>query len=98
IPQGSVLSAILCSFLYGDLENKKLADFSSTDNSDSVLLRLIDDYLFITTDVGKARSFLDIMTKGHPEYGCMISKEKTMTNFDYDTEIMNITLPTQTRA
>jgi hypothetical protein len=29
-----------------------------------LLLRLIDDYLFITTDQAKARKFLDIMIKG----------------------------------
>lgn len=95
IPQGSVLSAILCSYFYGDLEKRKLSDFSSND-PESVLLRLIDDYFFVTTTLQKAKSFLDVMTKGHPEYGCMISREKTMTNFDYDTEIMNVTSPTQT--
>ncbi|KAI6155182.1 hypothetical protein BKA82DRAFT_118534, partial [Pisolithus tinctorius] len=50
------------------------------------------------TTLQKAKSFLDVMIKGHPEYGCMISKEKTVTNFDYGTEIMNITSATQTRA
>ncbi|KIM67561.1 hypothetical protein SCLCIDRAFT_107808, partial [Scleroderma citrinum Foug A] len=50
------------------------------------------------TSSQKARSFLDVMTKGHPEYGCMISKEKTVTNFDYDVQIMNVTSPTQTCA
>lgn len=29
-----------------------------------MLLRLIDDYLFITTDLNKARRFLDAMIKG----------------------------------
>lgn len=29
-----------------------------------VLLRLIDDYLFITTDITKARHFLNVMNKG----------------------------------
>lgn len=29
-----------------------------------LLLRLIDDYLFITTDQIKAREFLDLMIKG----------------------------------
>jgi len=29
-----------------------------------MLLRLIDDYLFITTDHAKARKFLDVMIKG----------------------------------
>ncbi len=74
---------------------------------------MVDDYLLITTDLSKAKSFLDMMNKGmrrhlcclflgfivcsgHPEYGCFISKEKTMTNFDYDHQIMSVVDP-QTR-
>ena len=60
-----------------------------------MLLRLIDDYLFVTTCPRKAKSFLDTMIAGHPEYGCMISQEKTLTNFDYDVQIMNVTPPGQ---
>lgn len=61
IPQGSVLSSILCSFFYGDLE-KKFPSF--TKDIHSVLLRLIDDYLFITTSLTRAKGFLDMMKKG----------------------------------
>lgn len=28
------------------------------------MMRLIDDYLLVTTDLSKARKFLDIMNKG----------------------------------
>lgn len=35
------------------------------------------------------------MIAGHPEYGCMISEEKTLTNFDYDAQIMNAIPPGQ---
>ena len=28
------------------------------------MLRLIDDYLFVTTDVREARTFLDVMNEG----------------------------------
>lgn len=52
-------------------------------------MRLVDDYLFVTTDLSRARLFLDIMNQGHPEYGCFIGKEKTLTNIDYDVQIMN---------
>lgn len=134
IPQGSVLSALLCSFFYGDLE-KRFSKFSEDPqsvcqvidnpvvsvlwlaNTAQELFRLIDDYLFITTSLPKARDFLDMMNrgmnnsvscfsnlrwrctwiKGHPEYGCFISKDKTLTNFDYNAEIMNVTEPQQQR-
>ncbi|RDB25955.1 Telomerase reverse transcriptase [Hypsizygus marmoreus] len=92
IPQGSILSALLCCFFYGDLE-KRYTNFK--DDLQNVLLRLIDDYLFITTSHSRAKQFLDMMNKGHPEYGCFISKDKTLTNFDFDAEISNVTEPKQ---
>ena len=56
-------------------------------------MRLVDDYLFITTSVHKARLFLDVMNKGHPEYGCFIGKDKTLTNVDYDAQVMSLVDP-----
>lgn len=41
--------------------------------------------------------FVHQILTGHPEYGCFISKEKTLTNFDYDAQIMNVTGPRDTR-
>lgn len=61
IPQGSILSSLLCSFFYGDLERTHL---KFTGDLNSVLLRLIDDYLFITTDLAQARKFLRTMHEG----------------------------------
>ncbi|KAL0579065.1 Telomerase reverse transcriptase, partial [Marasmius crinis-equi] len=90
IPQGSTLSTILCSYFYGDME-RQFEDFTS--DPQSALLRNVDDYLFITTHKDKARAFVGMMYKGHPEYGCFISKGKTLTNFHYDEEIMNVTGP-----
>lgn len=89
IPQGSILSTMLCSFFYGDLEthDERLAKLRRDPGS--LLMRLVDDYLFVTTDLSRARLFLDIMNQGHPEYGCFIGKEKTLTNIDYDVQIMN---------
>ncbi|GJE88721.1 telomerase reverse transcriptase [Phanerochaete sordida] len=91
IPQGSVLSTLLCSFFYGDLEKRKL---KFTDQQESVLLRLVDDYLYITTSLTDAQQFLSVMKKGHPEYGCFVSKEKTLTNFE-DGTLGNIVDPAQ---
>ncbi|KAF8440397.1 hypothetical protein L210DRAFT_3319167, partial [Boletus edulis BED1] len=49
----------------------------------------------VTTSLRKAESFLGMMNAGHPEYGCTISQEKTLTNFDYDVDIMNVIPPGQ---
>lgn len=70
-----------------------------------VLLRQTDDYMFITTSLSQARGFLSMMNKGmfsvtlgkpvktglgHDEYGCFISTDKTLTNFDFDEQLNSI--------
>jgi hypothetical protein len=62
-----------------------------------VLMRWVDDYLLVTTNIDKARDFLRMMNEGHPEYGCFISRDKTYTNFAIDEQIMNVTMPNQER-
>lgn len=64
IPQGSVVSTILCNIYYAHLEKKKL-DFMNDE--DGLLLRLIDDFLFITMNKEHAQRFLQAMGDGvHP--------------------------------
>lgn len=79
IPQGSVLSAILCSYFYADLENRHLGFLRGPD---CLLMRLIDDSLLITTDRGKAEQFVQVMHGGLPEYGMQVNPQKTLVNFD----------------
>ncbi|KAF9319390.1 hypothetical protein BG003_009165 [Podila horticola] len=49
---------------------------------DKALLRLADDFLFVSRSQEKAVAFLNVMAQGHPEYGCFINQHKTVTNFD----------------
>ncbi|OAA82106.1 Telomerase ribonucleoprotein complex - RNA-binding domain protein [Akanthomyces lecanii RCEF 1005] len=79
IPQGSVLSSYLCNYFYADLEAKHLG-FLREDSS-SVLLRLIDDFLLITTDKRKAQRFAAVLHRGVPEYGVQVSSKKSLANF-----------------
>jgi telomerase reverse transcriptase len=79
IPQGSVLSSLLCSYFYGDFEKSELAFL---DKGSSVLLRLIDDFLLITTDHGVARAFLNTMANRGAGYGIQVNTEKSLVNFD----------------
>lgn len=99
IPQGSVLSTLLCkyasfrltlppvcaythisaSFFYGQMERSELSFLSDPS---CCLLRLVDDFLLITTNRTLAERFLTKMLTGHPEYGCFVSGEKTLVNFD----------------
>ncbi|GAA6017246.1 hypothetical protein JCM11491_001868 [Sporobolomyces phaffii] len=79
IPQGSVLSSLLCSLFYGDMENTRLA---FTKDIKSLLMRYVDDFMFVTTKKHLAVRFLQTMVDGIPEYGCFVSTEKRLTNFD----------------
>ena len=61
IPQGSVLSSILCNYFYADLEARHLG-FLKTPGS--LLLRLVDDFLLVTTERQHAKEFLQVMHDG----------------------------------
>ena len=61
IAQGSVISSLLCSLLYGEFEKQCL---SFLDHTSSCLMRLIDDFLLITTDRSNAERFLEVMHQG----------------------------------
>lgn len=78
IPQGSVLSSLLCTCFYAQLE----ADHLSFVNTESaLLLRLIDDFLFITTTKEDAVRFLQVMHDGLKEYGVQVNPAKSLANF-----------------
>ncbi|GAA6062681.1 hypothetical protein JCM10212_002504 [Sporobolomyces blumeae] len=83
IPQGSILSSLLCSLFYGDMENTHLG---FTRDLESLLTRYVDDFMFVTTKKHLAVRFLRVMNQGIPEYGCAISAEKRLTNFDIALE------------
>ncbi|KAJ6121653.1 Telomere reverse transcriptase [Penicillium capsulatum] len=78
IPQGSVLSSLLCNFFYAELERKVLGFLNPAS---SLLLRLVDDFLLITTDVGQGTHFLETMLRGQPSYGVAVNPAKSMVNF-----------------
>ncbi|KGQ00641.1 hypothetical protein PAAG_12683 [Paracoccidioides lutzii Pb01] len=78
IPQGSIVSTLLCNFFYSEFEREHLA-FLDCDNA--LLLRLIDDYLLITTEPDLASRFLHIMLQGNQEYGISVNPEKILVNF-----------------
>ena len=78
IPQGSVLSSLLCNFFYAQLEQQ---DLNFLRPADSLLLRLVDDFLLITTDADQATEFLQVMHRGQPAYGVSVNPAKSMANF-----------------
>jgi telomerase reverse transcriptase len=62
IPQGSVVSTVLCNIFYAHLEKKKLPFLEDVDG---LLLRLIDDFLFVTMNKQHAIQFLQHMHDGN---------------------------------
>ena len=63
IPQGSVVSTVLCNMFYAGLRRWiQLADH--LQDADGLLLRLIDDFLFITMNRDHAKQFLQLMNDG----------------------------------
>ncbi|KAL8690402.1 MAG: hypothetical protein Q9218_004144 [Villophora microphyllina] len=78
IPQGSVLSSLLCNCFYAELEAQRLC---FVDKPGGLLLRLIDDFLFITTEKQDAVQFLQIMHSGIEEFGVQVNPAKSLTNF-----------------
>lgn len=68
------------SMYYARFERQELVQVGI--GSQDLLMRLVDDFLLITPHQNTAISFLDVMSKGHDEFGCFIN-EKTVTNFDY---------------
>lgn len=79
IPQGSILSSLLCNLFYAELEFEHLI-FLRAD--ESILLRLIDDFLLITTNENHAQLFLQTMHDGIAEYGVKVSPAKSLANFE----------------
>jgi telomerase reverse transcriptase len=80
IPQGSCLSSLLINMHYTVLES--LCVPPRARNHLWLLLRLVDDWLLLTTDAAAARAFMRNLSSGHPEFGCSVSAGKSSANFD----------------
>lgn len=112
IPQGSVLSSLLCSFYYGHMDRHVIFPFleksslptteyaSRKDTCHDIsaapsgieldaipspkymLLRFIDDFLFLSTSKQQASSFLSRLQRGFHDYNCYMNEDKFGVNFD----------------
>jgi telomerase reverse transcriptase len=84
IPQGSILSSILCNFFYAELERDVL-DFAL--GSGCLLLRLLDDFLLISVCREHAERFIRVMHRGHADYGVVVQSAKSLANFEVSTDV-----------
>jgi len=76
IPQGSILSSLLCNFYYGNVEQRLRLPFSE----DTLLARMVDDFLMVTTDLSKLQRFFATMHRGDPALGVTINQDKTCSS------------------
>ena len=83
IPQGSIVSSLLCSYFYGELEREMLG---FVHDGQSVFLRLIDDFLVISTNKDVAARFMRKMHHGIPEFGVHVKVEKSRANFEMEID------------
>ena len=91
IPQGSVLSPLLCNFYYGNAEkeiffNKKEFDILGL-HKNSVIVRLMDDYIMISTEKSPVLHFLQRAHQSLQPYGGGVNPLKTRVNFDASVEV-----------
>lgn len=77
LPQGSVLSTLLCNMLLADAERMYL-----DVHADDCLLRFTDDFLYITSDAARAQRMARAMHDGFPAHHCRMAPEKMLVNFD----------------
>ncbi|KAL9642153.1 hypothetical protein ABK040_007158 [Willaertia magna] len=94
--------------LSGNSSGSSSANTNSSSNSSNssvvfmktigVLLRLIDDFLYITTHKIAAEKFVSRIHAGEKEYGIKVNPLKTKLNFDFDinTENLSINLTKET--
>uniref|UniRef100_A0A8C4FEU3 Telomerase reverse transcriptase n=1 Tax=Dicentrarchus labrax TaxID=13489 RepID=A0A8C4FEU3_DICLA len=78
IPQGSVVSSLLCCLCYGHMENTLFKDIAVKKGC---LMRLVDDFLLITPELHEAQTFLKILLAGVPQYGLVVNPQKVVVNF-----------------
>ncbi|KAF5956036.1 hypothetical protein HYC85_008892 [Camellia sinensis] len=82
IPQGSVLSSLLCSFYYGHLETNVILPFleKNPEPSTGYMSERHDDY----DASAEAARFFSRLQRGFREYNCYMNQEKCGLNFDID--------------
>lgn len=62
----------------------------SSSSSQYLLLRYVDDFLFLTTSKKQAISFFTRLWRGFYNYNCNMNKDKFCTNFDFGAHKLDL--------
>ncbi|XP_045130377.1 telomerase reverse transcriptase-like isoform X3 [Portunus trituberculatus] len=84
LPQGCFLSLDLCEFYYARMTSLYLDDLQA--NNEGIIIRVVDDFLFLSKSLEKAQEFRFRMMKGIKEFNCHINLKKTDSNIDYQKD------------
>jgi hypothetical protein len=104
IPQGSVLSSLLCNIYYGDIERRLLGtrfnqhisttpDALTHGDQKDLLTRMVDDFLLISTKLDDLEHFFVTMYRGDRDLGVNINKDKTSSSVALQIEDATIGNP-----
>ena len=93
IPQGSVLSPLLCNLYYGHAERKIFGSDQGQEvqllglRDKTLVMRWMDDYLVISTEQRCVQHFLQRAHQAFTPFGGGINTAKTRVNFDCEVEL-----------
>ncbi|GBC42268.2 telomerase reverse transcriptase [Rhizophagus irregularis DAOM 181602=DAOM 197198] len=74
IPQGSVLSSLLCSIYYGVMEQEEFKYI--INNTNGLLLHFLDDFLYISTNKNNVIKFITTMHQDDLKYKIVVNDKK----------------------
>jgi len=78
IPQGSVLSTLLCNFYFGRLEEDMFdLNIESPFEPCDLLARMVDDFVFVSHKKPQVERFMQLVQRGVPDLGVQINQRKT---------------------
>jgi hypothetical protein len=97
IPQGSALSPLLCNLYYGHVENETFGsneerDLLGLNDASSVIVRVMDDYLMISTRKSTVAHFLQRAHTCFKPFGGGFNPSKTKVNFDLQLDVDGISI------
>ena len=92
IPQGSVLSPLLCSLYYGNAERSifgsgEVMDLIGVIDEKTLVIRFADDYIVISTDRSCVQHFLQLAHRDLKLFGGGVNLLKTKVNFDCEVVV-----------